>query len=233
MVRTSADKWAYQILTDLCVWKPTDKTFSFWSCLKGLIILIITGYSIFDEVNTKYPDFYFYQFVLAIHAFDILTNFCNELLEKGHLNDMILFTETIANISEIYLFLFMINQASNLWITVVALHSFYILALNIHYKDEDNIFVRVITYSILFACFALNHEFIMNDTRMTVYVSFIFVSMVCDAFDFPDKYINSKIPICEGLVIFSRAVGIYMLITAQLISNNSAQFTNFESKFLF
>ena len=230
-VNTKKVSWPYQILIDLCFWKPTDKTFTYWSCLNGLSFLMIAAYSVFDELNTKYPDFYFYQFVLAIHTFDLLTNFCNELLENGHLNDMILFTETLCNISEIYLFLFMINQASNLWITVIALASFYILALNMKYKNNDIIWVRVVTYSLLFICFGLNNEFIMSNTRMTAYVSFIFVSMIVDAFDFPDNYTWFKtIPICEGLVIFSRAAAIYMLITVQLISNNNyADFTNFES----
>ena len=84
--------WAYKISTDLCIWKPTDKTFTFWSCLKGLIILLIAGCSVYVELDTKYPDFYFYELVLFIHAFDIATNFCNELLENGHLNDLILFS---------------------------------------------------------------------------------------------------------------------------------------------
>mmetsp|Transcript_20624 Transcript_20624/g.18206 ORF Transcript_20624/g.18206 Transcript_20624/m.18206 type:complete len:270 (+) Transcript_20624:107-916(+) len=226
-VNTQKVGWAYGILIDLCFAKPTDKTFSFWSCLQGLIILGIAGYSVFDELHLVYPDFYFYQFILAVHAFDLLTNFCNELVGNGHLNDMILFTETMCNISEIYLFLFMINQASNLWITVVVLASFYILALNLKYKTDDKIWVRVVTYLVLFMCFGLNNEFIMNDIRITAYASFVFASMVFDAFDFPDKFVN-LIPMCEGLVIFSRAAAVYMLITSQLIANKDAEFTNFE-----
>lgn len=220
--------WQYDLLMDLCPWKPTEKTFTFWSCLAGLNILVIAGYSVYLSLGTKYTDSYFFAIILGIHCFDILSNFCNELFGNGHLNDVIIFTESAVNVSEAFLVLFMMDQASNLIITAVVMMTFNILALNIKFMNDEKIWIRLATYSVLMACFAFNYyQNVMTDIRITAYVGLVFVSMIVDTFDFPDKYFN-LIPMCEGIVIFARSLGIYMLITADLVSGTSNGFTTIE-----
>lgn len=219
--------WQYQMLIDFCVWKPTDKTFTYWACLKGLFFLLIAGYSVYDAVGSQYPDFHFFVLILGIHCFDILTNFCNELFGNGHLNDVILFTESGKNIGDIFLFLFMVNKTSNLFVTAAVLITCNTLALNIRFKNDEKIWVRLLSYCVLIACFVFNYQYIVSNCRITTYFCLVFASMIFDAFDFPDKYF-AAIPMCEGLVIASRSFGIYMLITAQLLSGDKKDYTSFE-----
>lgn len=226
--KSNTQNKGYQILVDLCLIKPTDKTFTGWSCLTALFILAITAYSVFDESDTIHPNACFLSLILVIHAFDISTNFCNELLGKGgHLTDVIFFTESAVNIGDVFLFLVMIHQTCNLFITAAVMITFNILALNIKYKNDDTTWVRLLSYIVLIACFAFNYQFVITNCRITTYFSLIFASMIFDAFDFPDKYFNA-IPMCEGLIIFSRSLGVYMLITAQLLSTKEDHNTNFE-----
>ena len=121
----------------------------------------------------------------------------------------------------------MMNKATNLWITTVSVITFNILALNIWKKNEESTFYRIMAYFGLFLSFALNVKFVLNDIRISTYFSFIFASMIFDGFDFPDKYIK-KTKMCEGLVILSRSVAVYMLITSSLLLNQQNQYTNFE-----
>jgi len=215
----------YQFLVDLCFWKPTDKTHTFWSCILGTIFLALASFSVNNAVWAKYPDFYFFQMLIAIHWFDLLTNFCNELVGRGHLNDEVLFTEAAVNITEAFLFLFYVHQSANLFITAVVVLTFVVLGLNIKYKNEDRVSVRLMAYSALMCCSPFLFAQSMQNGRISIYFSLLFISMIVDAFDFPDKYFKS-LTICEGTVIFSRALGTYFLITAQLVQQ--AGYTNIE-----
>eukprot|EP01084_Bolivina_argentea_P249483 417658_1 len=226
-IKTNQDKNGFgQFFVDLSFWNPTDKTFTFYACFMALFVLGTAGYSVYGMIDTKYPDFCFFALILIIRCFDIATNVCNELLRRNHLQDVILFTESATNAAEIFLLLFMVQKSSQYYVTGVVVSLFCVLALNVKYKDEDKIWVRLVTYWEFIAFVALNYEYVIAEERVRAYFSFVFVSMILDAFDFPDQYLNGS-KMCEGLIIVARSCGIYALLTAQVLSQGN-QFTNLE-----
>lgn len=209
--------WHCQLAQDLTVWRPTEKTFTLWACIVAVTILVVCCNTIHWQIGTRYPDFYFLALVLAIHAVDVCTNFLNEFKSNGRLDVAILFTEAAVNASEALLFVNLMGGSSYLCVMVVVIGTFNVLSLNIGYKDEDKMWVRASAYATLGVCFAIFGDFAQS-TRLTVFASVFSVAMVFDIADLPDKWLDVRM--CEGLVMLSRSIGAYMLITADLLKDS-------------
>lgn len=221
--------WHRQLRKDLTVWSPTEKTFTLWACFVALAVLIVCGDSVYWQMGAKYPDFHFLALVLAIHVFDVLTNFVNEFKGNGRLDVAILFTEAAVNASEALVFVNLMGGATYMCIMVVVISTFNVLSLNIGWKDEERLWVRAMAYVVLGSCFAMFGDFIHN-TRLTAFASAFSVALVMDIFDFPDKPLGARM--CEGSVMLCRSIGVYMLITADLLKDTKhGQWTMLEQNF--
>jgi len=216
--------WIYGILKDLCVWRPTERTWSFWLYINGLFVLSIAAVSIYGETPSE--NLLLMALALALHAFDILTNFCNELLDSGHLNTMILFTECALNLSETFLLLWIVQQSSFLWVSLICLLSINFLSFNVKFKDDEKIWVRIMAYLILCVCCGAQYEFMQQHARLTAYAIFLLLAMLVDVADFPDRCFS--LSVCDALWSFFRSVGFYMLLTQTCLSSEQS-FTTYES----
>jgi len=208
----------YQILIDLYFWRPTDRILeTYWLCLAALIIVVLAAFSIAVELNDfKFPDFYFLLMIVMVHIVDIGANFRNEMKGNGHLTVLLLFTESAMNLTEIYLVLFVFDQSSAVVLFAVAAFTGNVLLRNIKYRDDDKISVRVLSYALLLACFAWNYDGFYKDVRLAIYAANVCVAMLIDLCDFPDRYFDA-LTVCEGLVVFTRSVAVYCLITFYLL----------------
>jgi len=225
MPRVPKLAWHLQLAQDLTVWKPTEKTFTLWACLVALAVLVMCCDSVYWQIGVKYPEFHFLAVVLFIHAVDVLTNFLNEF--KGGWDVAIFFTEAAVNASEALLFINIMNGSSYLCVMTMMIGTFNVLSLNIGYKDEDRLWVRAMAYAVLGVCFAIFADFV-NSARLVGFVSTFTVAMVLDMADFPDKWVGLRM--CEGLVILCRSIGVYMLITADLLKDSKLELTTMEQQ---
>jgi len=217
--------WHRQLGQDLAVWSPTEKTFTLWACLGSLAVLIACSESVYWQIGVKYPEFYFLSLALFIHAVDVLTNFLNEF--NGGWDTAIYFTEAAVNASEALLFINIMDGSSYLCVMTMMICVFNVLSLNISYKDEERLWVRAMAYAVLGVCFGIFSDFV-NSTRLVAFVCAFTMAMVLDMADFPDKWISLRM--CEGLVMMCRSIGVYMLITADVLNNSKLQFTKMEQQ---
>ena len=128
--------------------------------------------------------------------------------------------------------MYIVNKATYAFVIGTVFITLNVVAINIKRKwwqNDEYQWTRAMSYWMLL--FAYDGFFGMDDKRMRIYFSLLFVTMIADAFDFPDKFAGSRrndVPMSEGLCILTRAVGSYMLITSWLIEVQGAHYTQFE-----
>ncbi len=113
------------------------------------------------------------------------------------------------------------------------------LFLQMKYKDDDVALVRFLAYAPALVAMAVSYQTVLSDCRLQCYAGFFTSSMLFDLSDFPDKLslslafssfqkaktrVNHRwiasLPVCEALVVKTRALAAYALGTAYLLKHH-------------
>mmetsp|Transcript_18039 Transcript_18039/g.22147 ORF Transcript_18039/g.22147 Transcript_18039/m.22147 type:complete len:328 (-) Transcript_18039:93-1076(-) len=203
------------LLKSLCFWYPNEVTWTLYGCLVS-IGLSCFYFSYFDNLNDfNDPKKVIYLLGLSINIFDLIVNFMYALSDDDEqLLITIMHSESLSNHIQflILLMIFDFIYLPYIWLITVTL--LLTLNSNIYYKDDNSLFVRFLTYLpfiIIFGFGAIMMDFNVSE-KLLYYIGFIAASMFLDLTDMPDALFDD-VSICEALVLISRTVALYYLIT--------------------
>lgn len=214
-------------------WKQSP--FFFTTSFVALSISIFTAWTVWVELKGVTSTLLQFLFlVLAIHQVDIGANLMNRILDGDMNSDSAyFFTESALNLSEVMLFLYTINtvgSTSVVGIALVVTFMFPACWLNVRFRDEDKLWVRIMAYIVLMGTLAVNWEGIMENERLLCYSGLVVCAMTADILDLPDNY--TQFEWCDGLVMMLRSVACYSLITHELLKNTYSNSTVQESQMM-
>lgn len=207
-------------------WKQSP--FFFTASFLALSFSLFTAWTVWVELKGVTNTLLQFLFlVLAIHQVDIGSNLMNRVLDGDMNSDSAyFFTESALNLSEVMLFLYTANSIGSTSVVAIALVvtlMFPACWLNVRFRDEDKLWVRVLAYIVLMVTLALNYESIMVNERLIAYTSMVVCAMMSDILDVPDNY--AALEWCDGLVMMMRSVACYSLMTHELLKNSYSPVT--------
>jgi len=200
--------------------KLIKSPFFFAASLSAMLILTFTVFTVRQQLSGASSTLFQFLFlVLAVHELDIVANVFNELVDGSSNSDAaFFFTEAGLNVSEVMLFLYAVHPEgtpSFVTIAFVVGAMFPACWMNVRFRDEDKLWVRMLAYTVLTVCLMMNGRAILEDKRLFIYTSFVTYAMIADLLDLPDAH--TSLSWCDGMVMVLRSLGCYFLVTQTML----------------
>jgi len=210
--------------------KLRKSPFFFSSSLCAMLVLTLSALTVRDQISGTSTLAQFVLLVLAVHFLDIVANVFNEVVDgKSNSDAAFFFTEAGLNVSEVMLFLHTVHPSgtpSFVTIAFVVGSMFPACWLNVRFRDDDKMWVRMLAYAVLVGCLLVNAAAVSQDRRLCLYGFLVVHAMLVDLLDVPDAY--TPLSWCDGMVMVLRSIGCYVLVTHSLLRTGGASLTGFE-----